>query len=175
MTQTELTTAIVSHLDALHNLASWLARDAADAQTLVQTTCRQALRTISQQPLGTNVRIGLFTLLWGIYRQHHALSPDSFDHGAGGQVMPVKRVLFRTLSRADLDAGLRQLPETLRAALILADMEGYPLEEVAEVFGWSPPQTHTALVQARQLLEGFLQVRLAATAVSPAPEEKDSL
>jgi len=175
MTQTEFTAAVASHLDALHNLASWLARDAADARALVQTTCRQALRTIPQQPLGTNVRLGLFTLLWGIYRQHHGLSPDSFDHSTGGRVMPVRRTLFHTLSSADLDAGLRQLPETLRAALILADMEGYPFEEVAEVFGWSTPQTHTALAQARQLLEGFLQARLAATAVSPAPEGKDSL
>ena len=175
MTQTELTTAIASHLDALHNLASWLARDAADTQALVQTTCRQALRTIPQQPLGTNVRIGLFTLLWEIHRQHRGLSSDSIDHGAGGPVMPVRRMLFRTLSRTDLDAGLRQLPDMLRAALILADVEGYPLEEVAEVFGWSMPQTHTALAQARQLLEGFLQARLAATAVSPTSKEKDSL
>jgi DNA-directed RNA polymerase specialized sigma24 family protein len=46
MTQTELTAAIASHLDALHNLAAWLARDAVDAQALVQATCRQALRMI---------------------------------------------------------------------------------------------------------------------------------
>jgi DNA-directed RNA polymerase specialized sigma24 family protein len=175
MNQTELAAAIVMHLDALHNLAAWLARDAADAQTLVQATCRQALRMIPQQPPGTNLRVGLLIIMWGVYRQHHGLSTDGFDETAVEQAAADKRMLFHTLSRADLDAGLRQLPETLRAALILTDMEGYPVEEVAEVFGWSKQKAYIALSRARQSLGSFLQARLAATGVLPAPRAKDSL
>jgi RNA polymerase sigma-70 factor (ECF subfamily) len=175
MTQTELAAAIVNHLDALHNLAAWLARDAADAQALVQATCCQALRMIPQQPPGTNLRVGLLIIMWGVYRQHHGLGTDGFDETAAQQATPDKRMLFHTLSRADLDAGLRQLPEALRAALILTDMEGYPVEEVAEVFGWSKQKTHIALSKARQFLDSLLQARLAATVVLPAPKAKDSL
>jgi RNA polymerase sigma-70 factor (ECF subfamily) len=174
MTQTELAAAIVIHLDALHNLAAWLARDSAAASELVQATCRQALQMIPRQLSGTNLRVGLLTIMWGLYRQHHLLSGDGLSDITVEHVATDKRVLYHTLSRADLDAGLRQLPEALRAALILTDMEGYPLEDLAAIFGWSKPRTHTALATARQLLERFLQVHLTSTGVSPAPEVKDS-
>jgi DNA-directed RNA polymerase specialized sigma24 family protein len=174
MTQTELTAALVPHLDALHNLAAWLAHDSADALALVQATCRQALRMIPQQLSGTNLRVGLLTIMWGLYRQEHPPSGDGLDEKAMQHGATDKRMLFYTLSRAELDAGLRQLPEALRGALILTDMEGYPLEDVAAIFGWSKPRTQVVLSKARQLLERFLQARLAATVVSPAPEAKDS-
>jgi DNA-directed RNA polymerase specialized sigma24 family protein len=174
MTQTELAAAIVVHLDALHNLAAWLARDSAAASALVQATCRQALRMIPQQLSGTNLRVGLLTIMWGLYRQDHMLSGDGLSDIAVEHVTTDKRGLYHTLSRADLDAGLRQLPEALRAALILTDMEGHPLEDLAAIFGWSKPRTQTALATARQLLDRFLQARLTSTGVSPAPELKDS-
>jgi DNA-directed RNA polymerase specialized sigma24 family protein len=175
MTQTELTAALMLHLDTLYNLAAWLARDSADAQALVQATCRQALRTMPQQLSGRNPQVGLLTIMWGLYRQQQDVSADELDGKAEEPVTADKRRLFHTLSRTDLDAGLRQLPEALRAALILTDMEGYPLEEVAAVFGWSKQGTQVALCKARQLLNSFLQARLAATAVAPAPEAKDAL
>ena len=77
-------------------------------------------------------------------------------------------------SRADLDAGLRQLPEALRAALILTAMEGYSLEDLTTIFGWSKPRTQIALATARQLLDRSLQARLTTIGVSPAPEVKDA-
>jgi RNA polymerase sigma factor (sigma-70 family) len=175
MTQTEFTAAIVIHLDVLHNLATWLARDAEDAQALVQATCRQALRTVPQLLPGTNLRVSLLTIMWGLYRQHYGLHADGLDDKAAMPVTADKRMLFHTLSKMDLDAGLRELPEALRSVLILTDVEGYPLEEVAEVFGWSKLQTHVALTKARQLLDIFLQARLTTPTVLPAPEGKDSL
>jgi DNA-directed RNA polymerase specialized sigma24 family protein len=174
MTQTALTAAIVLHLDALHNLAAWLARDSAAAAALVQATCRQALRIIPQQRPGTNLGVGLLTIMWGLYRQDHPSSADGSDDVAVEHVATDKRMLLHTLSRADLEAGLRQLPEALRAALILTEMEGYPLEDVAAIFGWSKPGAQVVLSNARQLLDSFLQARLTATAASPAPKAKDS-
>jgi DNA-directed RNA polymerase specialized sigma24 family protein len=174
MTQTELTAAIVLHLDALHNLAAWLARDAAAASALVQSTCRQALRTIPQQRTGTNLGVGLLTIMWGLYRQDHPPSVDGSNEITVEHVATDKRMLFHTLSKADLDAGLRQLPEALRAALVLSEMEGYALEDVAVIFGWSKPRAQVVLSKARQLLDRFLQARLASTAASPTPEAKDA-
>jgi DNA-directed RNA polymerase specialized sigma24 family protein len=175
MTQTELAAALVNHFDALYNLATWLACDVAGAQALVQMTCRQALQMVPQQLPGTTARVGLLTLMWGIYCQRHGVLAAGGDSQALEPPKPVKRTLLHTLSRTDLDAGLRQLPETLRAALVLADLEGCRGEEVAEVFGWSQPQTFAVLARARQLLESILQVRLAATAGLPTSGEKDSL
>jgi DNA-directed RNA polymerase specialized sigma24 family protein len=113
--------------------------------------------------------------MWGVYRQHHGLSADVFDGLVAQPVAAEKRMLLHTLSRTDVDVGLRQLPEMLRAAIVLTEMEGCPVEEVAEVSGWSTQKTHLALSTARQLLESFLRARLAASAVLPAPKEKDPL
>jgi len=174
MTQMDLAAAIVVHLDALHNLAAWLARDAAEASALVQATCRQAFRMISRRRSGTNLRVQLLSIMWDLYRQDHLASADGLSGIVTEQVVTDKRTLFYTLPTADLDAGLRQLPEALRAALILSDMEAYALDELATIFGWSKPSTQVVLSTARQLLDSFLQARLAATVVSPAPEVNDS-
>jgi len=53
-------------------------------------------------------------------------------------------------------------------------MEGYPLEDLTTIFGWSKPRTHIALATARQLLDRFLQTRLTSSGVSSAPEVKDA-
>jgi DNA-directed RNA polymerase specialized sigma24 family protein len=174
MTRTDLAAAIVVHLDALHNLAAWLAHDSAEASALVQTTCRQALRMISQQHSGTNLRVELLSIMWGLYRQTHIPSGDGPRETVMEQATTDKRTLFYTLRRADLDAGLRQLPEALRAALILSDMEGCTVEDLTSIFGWSKSNTQAVLSTARHLLEGFLQTHLAATTVSPAPEGRGS-
>jgi DNA-directed RNA polymerase specialized sigma24 family protein len=174
MTETEFAAAILVHLDALHNLAAWLARDSAAASALVQATCRQAMRMIPQERSGIHLRVGLLTIMWGLYRQDHMRSGDGLSDIAVGHVATDKRVLYHTLSRAELDAGLRQLPEALRAALILADMEGYPLEDLTAIFGWSKPRTQIALATARQLLDRFLQARFTSIGVSPEPEVKDT-
>jgi DNA-directed RNA polymerase specialized sigma24 family protein len=112
--------------------------------------------------------------MWGLYRQHHPPSADELETKAVERVTIDKRMLFHTLAKADLDAGLRQLPEALRAALILTDMEGYPLEDVAAIFGWSKPRTQEILSNARRLLHCFLQVRLSLAQTSAAPDAKDS-
>jgi DNA-directed RNA polymerase specialized sigma24 family protein len=174
MTQTELAAAIVVHLDALHNLAAWLARDSAAASALVHATCRQALRMRPQALSQTHLQVELLTIMWTLYRQDHLGSGDGLSNIAMAQLVTDKRVLYHTLSRADLDAGLRELPEALRAALILADMEGYPLEDLTTIFGWSKSRTQIALASARQLLERFLRARLTSIGVSPAPEVKDT-
>ena len=173
MTQTELAAAIVLHLDALHNLAAWLARDSAAAAALVQATCRQALRAMPQELSGVHLRVGLLTIMWRLYSQDHRLSGDGLSDIAVQHVATDKRVLYHTLSRADLDAGLRHLPEALRAALILTTTEGYSLEDLAIIFGWSKPRTQHVLATARQLLDRFLHARLTSTGVSPAPQVKD--
>jgi DNA-directed RNA polymerase specialized sigma24 family protein len=175
MNHTELEAAIVVHLDVLYNLAAWLAHDAMEAQDLVHTTCRQALQMMPQTLSGARLRVGLLTILWQMHCQHHAISADGLGEDRTEPANPERRNLFYTLSKADLDAGLRLLPDSLRAVLILTEMEGCAAGEVAEIMRWSQPQVQSALGQARHLLDHFLQARLASSLVFPAPEAQDSL
>ena len=174
MTPTEFTAAILVHLDTLHNLAAWLSHDSAATNALVRATCQQALRGIPQPLSGTNLRVGLLSIMWGLYRQDHPPTADELDPKTVKRVSFDKRMLFHTLAKTDLDASLRQLPEAPRAALILTDIEGYPLEDVAAIFGWSKSRTQEVLSNARQLLDCFLQGRLSVATTSPAPDTEDA-
>ncbi len=174
MTHTERVAALLVHLDALYNLAMWVTCDTRDAESLVRATLRQALSTALAPFPGTKQRVHLLTVMWETYCRHHSVHPDGLGQESGEQALPEKRSLLRTISRADLDAALRQLPEALRATVILSDMEGYPGEDVAAILGTTKERVQTALMQARRLLSQVLQSRLTSTQVWPAAEGEDS-
>ena len=174
MTHTERVAALLVHLDALYNLAIWVTCDTRDAESLVRATLRQALSTALEPFPGTKLRVHLLTVMWETYCRHHSVHPDGLGPESGEQALLEKRSLLRTLSRADLDAALRQLPEALRATVILSDMEGYPGEDVAAILGTTKERVQTALMQARRLLSQVLQSRLTSTQVWPAAEGEDS-
>jgi RNA polymerase sigma-70 factor (ECF subfamily) len=174
MTLMKRAAIVLTHLDALYNLATWLTHDAAEAQALVQATLRQALQMPLKPFPGTKLRLRLLTIMWESYGRQRVANPDGHPPDAGEQASLEKRSLLRTLPRVDLDAALRQLPEGLRATVVLHDMEGYAFEEVAAILGWTRDQVQIALMQARRLLSHGLQARLMSTQVWPAVEGEDS-
>lgn len=183
MNQAALATAGFAYLDTLYNLAVWLVGKPEEASALVQDTYRRALHTGSQQFSGTKLRVQLLTIMWDLHRQHrdpHA-DPPQLSNREGQRDEPTvphgkatrhKRSVLHTLPKGDLDVGLRQLPEDLRAVLILADMEGCSLAEVAEIFACSAEQAQATLSQARQSLHGFLQARVASSLPPSNAEEQ---
>ncbi|MGH8059360.1 MAG: RNA polymerase sigma factor [Candidatus Entotheonellia bacterium] len=185
MKQTEFAAATLAYLDALYNLASWLAHEPEAASTLVHETYRKALQTVPKYLAGTKLRVRLFTLLWEIYRQHHPwhsetpASPREREEMGGGEAVErEKAALSRhlwlyALPRGDVEAELRGLSPDLRAVLLLVDVEGYPLAEVAEILGWPRDQVYGTLSKARRTLYDLLQVRLPAALLSPPPEAED--
>lgn len=185
MKQTEFAAATLAYLDALYNLASWLVHEPGAASTLVHETYRRALHTVPRYLAGTKLRVRLFTILWEIYRQHHpwhsetpASPREQEEIGVGEAVKREKtalsrRLLLYGLPRGDVEAELRGLPPDLRAVLLLMDVEGYPLAEVAEILGWPRDQVLGALSQARRTLHDLLQVRLPTAPLSPPPEAED--
>ncbi|MNI70713.1 ECF RNA polymerase sigma factor SigE [compost metagenome] len=53
---------------------------------------------------------------------------------------------------ADLDRALADLPDTLKAPLLLASLEGRSHAEIAEVLGVTPKAVETRIARARQKL-----------------------
>jgi DNA-directed RNA polymerase specialized sigma24 family protein len=184
MNRPEFTATRLAPLDTLYNLASWLVGEPAKADALVHETYRRALHTVPQQLSGTKLRVQLLTIMWEVYRQAHGGTADppqpppfTGEGGARANVSPgrtdlYKRCLLHTLTKGDLESGLRRLPDDLRAALILVDMEGCELAEVAEIFGWQEAQAQAALSQARQCLYVLLQADIAASLRHPEAEDQ---
>jgi RNA polymerase sigma-70 factor (ECF subfamily) len=98
----------------------------------------------------------------GEYQARPAIDPDGQDGApldpdqlAGGAATPEEEARGNALSR-DVEAMLARLPETQRAAFVLARFEGLSYEEIAQVLGTTVPSVkslvHRATVSAARAL-----------------------
>ena len=140
------------HHERVHALCARLTHDAAAADDLVQETFLRVLRyarSFRQQARFT-------TWLYRIARNlchDHALRMTRQEPEQDAQVEPVQRD-----GRLDsLELALRELPETLREALVLSRFHDLPYAELAVVLGCSPGaarvRVHRALNELRKRVQ----------------------
>jgi RNA polymerase sigma-70 factor (ECF subfamily) len=60
-------------------------------------------------------------------------------------------------SHTDLERALRKLPEEFRSVLLLAEVEGMPLEEVAHVMGCPVGTVKSRIFRAKERLRTLLR------------------
>jgi RNA polymerase sigma-70 factor, ECF subfamily len=70
-------------------------------------------------------------------------------HAAGAAALDSAETIE---TRLDVDAALRTLPPEQRAALVLVDMLGYPVADVAEILGVSPGTVKSRCARGRSRL-----------------------
>ncbi len=158
---------VLEHLDALFNLAMWLARDRAFAEDLVQEACLRAMRFRHQFQPGTNLRAWLFQIVRSVaitqYRRNQragqrvdleALEGQrSKPGGAPGTNRPAGPEPF---ARVDIDAALAQLPEEYRTVVVLSHLEGLSMADVALAMSCPVGTVKSRLFRARTLLRKAL-------------------
>jgi RNA polymerase sigma-70 factor (ECF subfamily) len=155
----------LEHLDALFNLAIYLSRNRTEAADLVQETYLRAFRFSDRFEPGTHLRAWLFQILRNtfltFYRQREREplamgngSPDGdapMFHDApepSGDVMEV---------HTDLERALQRLPEGFRTVLLLAEVEGLPLDEVARVMDCPVGTVKSRIFRAKERLRELLK------------------
>ncbi len=155
----------VEHLDALYNFAMYLTRNPAEAQDLVQETYLRALRFSHRFEQGTHLRAWLFQILRNtfltFYRLREREAPIAED-GVPDWDVPVFQDAPRQDSQAwdartDLERALRQLPEEFRTVLLLAEVEGLPLEDVARVMACPVGTVKSRIFRAKERLRTLLR------------------
>ncbi len=158
---------VLAHLDALFNLAVWMARDRARAEDLVQEACLRALRFRHQFQPGTNLRAWLFQILRSVFisqyrrRERAGLQVDlGALEGQGGYPAAgpggARRAGPEPFARVDIDGALEQLPEEYRTVVVLADIEGLSMAEVAVAMSCPVGTVKSRLFRARVLLQKLL-------------------
>ncbi len=164
----QLSTAALQHLDALYNLARWLARDPVDAEDLVQETYLRAIRAAHQFRPGTNLRAWLFQILRNTFftelkrkTREPVEDPAVLDRLSrpDGTANPDKRLAVSPEGFAGLDlvAALERLPEEQRTVVLLADVEDCTMEEIAATLGCPVGTVKSRLFRARGTLKGLLR------------------
>jgi len=141
---------VVPQLGQLYPAALRMTRNASDAEDLVQETIAKAYAAFHQFRPGTNLRAWLHRILANTfingYRKRRrepaaALGADfTSDWQASGDPLspPARSAEAEAMDRladSDILRALRDLPEEFRVAIYLADIEGYPYKEIAEMMG----------------------------------------
>jgi RNA polymerase sigma-70 factor, ECF subfamily len=170
---------LARHQRELYPTALRMTRNASDAEELVQESMARAYAGLRHYTPGTNGKAWLFRILANTFvsgyrkRQREpvqVLSPefDSLSSAASGWAVsgPARAVpsaedaVLGQFAYSEVRRALGELPECFRTTVYLADVEGYPCREVAEMLGIPVGTVMSRLHRARRLL----RARLAAYA-----------
>jgi RNA polymerase sigma-70 factor (ECF subfamily) len=155
----------LEHLDALYNFAVYLTRRPADAEDLVQETYLRAFRFSHRFQPGTHLRAWLFHILRNTFltfyraREREApLAEDGVPDWDAPMFHDAPEDDAGTLeAHTDLERAMRRLPEEFRTVLLLAEVEGLPLEEVARVMACPVGTVKSRIFRAKERLRALLR------------------
>jgi RNA polymerase sigma-70 factor, ECF subfamily len=140
---------VVPFRGQLYPAALRMTKNASDAEDLVQETFAKAYAAFHQFQPGTNLRAWLHRILANTfinsYRKKRrepvaALGADGSDWQldigqAAGLARSAEAEALERLADSDILDALRHLPADFRVAVYLADIEGYPYKEIAQMMG----------------------------------------
>ena len=137
----------VPHQDALYNYALKIARNADDAQDLLQETYYKAFKNYHQFENGTNSKAWMFMILKNTFINNYRKikrEPAKLDYDEIEDIYEniksdqakdnnLDLDFYNDLLDDDLSAALSKIPSKMKEVFLLCDLEGYTYEEIAEI------------------------------------------
>jgi RNA polymerase sigma factor (sigma-70 family) len=151
----------------------WLANphdvdDAFQATFLILVRKAQALRDVSRLgPWLHGVAYRVAVRARADAARRRALEQAAARPESDPDIHSPDRLALRAEARGVVDEEIARLPNSLRAAIVLCDLEGQPQYDAARLLGWSEGALRGRLARARQKLRERLERRGIAPGVLP--------
>ncbi len=161
---------VVPYMRKLYPSALRMTRNPSDAEDLIQETFARAYVAFHQFTPGTNLSAWLYRILVNTFintRRKRGREPAQSLFGELGELHVSDSLLGQTARSAEEEAlnrladsdvlrALRDLPDGFSAVIYLADIEGYPYKEIAEIMGIPIGTVMSRLHRGRQQLRARL-------------------
>lgn len=158
----EFTALAAGFMAELYNAARRMTGDAQEAEDLVQDTYTRALRTWCQLNDAARCRAWLYQImrrLWVDAYRRKKRRPDIVAHEEDDPQMEERwaewsegseQEVLRRMSAEAVHQALTLLPEDLRTALLLCDVDGFTYPEIAAIMECPIGTVRSRIARARQ-------------------------
>ena len=155
----------LKHLHALYNFGLYLTRKPSEADDLVQETYFRAFRFSHKFEPGTHMRAWLFQIMRNTSLTFYRLREREAavaENGVTDHDVP----MFHDTSvydstamevHTDLERAMRRIPKEFRTVMLLSEVEGMPLEEIARVMASPVGTVKSRIFRANKRLRGLLK------------------
>ena len=170
--QREFEEAALVHTDALLRTALRMTKNESDSEDLVQETMLKAYRFFDRFERGSNIKAWLFKIMTNIFinnyrqksRKPSSVSYEDIDdnflyhqlENSKSKIADPEEVLFAKLVDGDVREAIDELPEDFRMVVVLAFLEEFSYEEIAEIADIQLGTVKSRLHRARKLLQKSL-------------------
>ena len=170
--QREFEEVALVHTDALLRTALRMTKNESDSEDLVQETMLKAYRFFDRFERGSNIKAWLFKIMTNIFinnyrqksRKPSSVSYEDIDdnflyhqlENSKSKVADPEEVLFAKLIDGDVREAIDELPEDFRMVVVLAFLEEFSYEEIAEIADIQLGTVKSRLHRARKLLQKSL-------------------
>lgn len=157
---------VMVHLNAGYNLARWLARDAQDAEDVLQDACLRAMKYMASLQ-GEDGRAWFLTIVrrafydWLAHNRPALLVRDdeSAIDALADEADNPEQALLRKSERLALAEAVAALPLPFREVIVLRELENLSYKEIARIADVPIGTVMSRLSRARRMLQGAASLR----------------